>query len=37
MEYNIQTEKGMINRGNWGRIKRCMQRAKRGEKIITGF
>lgn len=37
MEYNIQTEKGMINRGNWGRIKRCMQRAKRGENIITGF
>ena len=37
MEYHIQTEKGMINRGNWNRIKKCMRRAREGKAITTGF
>ncbi len=37
MAYNVHPEKGMINRGNWYRIKECMKKAARGEKITTGF
>ena len=37
MEYHVQTEKGMINRGNWNRIKKCMRRAREGKAITTGF
>lgn len=37
MDYNIQTEKGMINRGNWRRLKECMKKARAGVGITTGF
>ena len=35
--YNINPEKGMIHRGNWARLKACMQKARRGEKLTVGF
>ncbi len=31
MSYNVHPEKGLINRGNWHRIKECMKRAKAGK------
>ena len=31
------TETGLVNRGNWGRIERCMERAKAGERLVIGF
>ena len=34
---SIDTEKGMINRGNWYRIKECMKRARAGEALTTVF
>lgn len=37
MAYNVHPEKGMINRGNWYKIKECMKKAKRGEAITVGF
>ncbi len=37
MKYNIQTQKGMVNRGNWHRIKECMKNARQGQAITTGF
>lgn len=37
MKYHIQTKNGMINRGNWNRIKECMRRAREGKEITTGF
>lgn len=37
MAYNVHPEKGMINRGNWYRIKKCMKKAMQGEKITVGF
>ncbi|MBO5056766.1 MAG: SGNH/GDSL hydrolase family protein [Lachnospiraceae bacterium] len=37
MAYNVHPEKGMINRGNWYRIKKCMKKALQGEKITVGF
>ena len=37
MSYNVHPEKGLINRGNWHRIKECMNRAENGEKITVGF
>ena len=37
MSYNVHPEKGLINRGNWHRIKACMKRAKAGEAITVGF
>ena len=37
MAYNIHPEKGMINRGNWYRIKECMKKAAKGEAITVGF
>ncbi len=35
--YKIQTEKGMINRGNWYKLKECMKKARKGEPVTTGF
>lgn len=35
--YGVQTQKGMINRGNWKKIKDCMKRAREGKAITTGF
>ncbi len=37
MAYNVHPEKGMINRGNWYKIKECMKKAKRGEVVTVGF
>lgn len=37
MAYQIQTEKGLVNRGNWRRIKECMRRAEYGDRITIGF
>ncbi len=37
MEYIIRTENGQLNRGNWNRIKNCMRKAVRGEKVVVGF
>ena len=35
--YGVQTENGMINRGNWKKIKDCMKKAREGKSIKTGF
>lgn len=37
MEYQVKFDQGMINRGNWKKIKECMKKAERGEAITTGF
>lgn len=37
MAYQIQTEKGLVNRGNWYRMKECMRRAAGGDRITLGF
>ncbi|MBD5483186.1 MAG: SGNH/GDSL hydrolase family protein [Lachnospiraceae bacterium] len=37
MAYQIQTEKGLVNRGNWYRLKECMRRAEGGDRITIGF
>lgn len=37
MAYNVYPERGMIYRGNWQRIKECMKRAEKGQKIKIGF
>lgn len=34
---SLQPEKGIVNRGNWNRIKKVMERAKAGEKLTLGF
>lgn len=33
----IDLEQGIVNRGNWGRIRRVMDRAAAGEAITVGF
>lgn len=37
MEYNVHPEKGMINRGNWHKLKKCMKKAASGQTITVGF
>jgi len=37
MGYEIQTKRGMINRGNWYKIKECMKKAREGKAVTTGF
>lgn len=37
MAYNVHPENGLINRGNWHRIKECMHKAKDGKPITIGF
>lgn len=37
MKYNVPTQNGMINRGNWHKIKACMKRAQEGGAVVTGF
>lgn len=37
MAYHIDFAKGLINRGNWYRIKECMKKAQKGEKIKIFF
>ncbi len=37
MAYNVHPQQGMINRGNWYKIKECMKKAQQGDPIITGF
>lgn len=34
---SLQPGNGIVNRGNWCRIKKVMERAKAGEKITLGF
>lgn len=34
---SISTKTGLVNRGNWGRIMRCMERAEAGEALTIGF
>lgn len=33
----IEYEKGVVNRGNWAKIRGCMDRAAAGEAITVGF
>ena len=33
MEYQVKFDQGMINRGNWKKIKECMKKAERGETM----
>lgn len=35
--YKLDYENALINRGNWDRIKKAMQKAKRGEHVTTLF
>lgn len=37
MAYEVHPEKGLVNRGNWYRIKECMRRARGGDRITIGF
>lgn len=37
MKYNIHTPNGMVNRGNWFKIKECMKKARSGQAVTTGF
>ncbi len=37
MEYQIEKARGITNRGNLGRIKALMKRARAGERIVIGF
>ena len=37
MAYNVNPAKGLINKGNWYRIKECMKKAKQGDKLTVGF
>lgn len=37
MAYQIRPEQGMINRGNWCMLKRCMKKALSGERVKVGF
>lgn len=37
MAYNVHPFQGMINRGNWHKIKECMKKAQQGSPITTGF
>lgn len=37
MGYEIHPERGMINRGNWARLKACMKKARAGESLTVGF
>lgn len=37
MVYYIQSDKGMIHRGNWRRLKDCMKKAREGREITAGF
>lgn len=37
MEVKAQPEKGVVNRGNWRRIKEVMKRAEAGEELTVGF
>lgn len=37
MEYHVHPEKGVVNRGNWHKIKECMKRAAGEEAITVGF
>ena len=37
MAYDIHPGQGMINRGNWCMLKKCMQKALSGERVKVGF
>lgn len=37
MAYEIHPERGMIHRGNWCMIKKCMKKALSGEGVTVGF
>lgn len=37
MSFEVHPEKGLVNRGNWYRIKECMRRARGGDRITIGF
>lgn len=36
-KYGIDYKDGIVNRGNLGRLKKCMERAQQGEKLTLGF
>lgn len=36
-EYIIKDKMGLINVGSWAHIKKCMQKAAKGEKVVIGF
>lgn len=33
----VEFEKGLVNRGSWGKLQACMDRAAAGERITVGF
>ncbi|WP_330584828.1 SGNH/GDSL hydrolase family protein [Parablautia muri] len=33
----MEDVRGLLNRGNWHRLKKCMKKAKQGKKIMTSF
>ena len=37
MRYQIDYEKGIVNRGNLFRMKELMKKAANGEKLVLGF
>lgn len=37
MKYNVHTQNGMVNRGNWHKLKECMKKARKGQAITVGF
>lgn len=37
MAYQIRPEQGIVNRGNWCMLKRCMKKALSGERVKVGF
>lgn len=37
MEYQVNPERGLIHRGNWYRIKKCMKKAKNGGRVTISF
>ena len=37
MEYQIERARGITNRGNLGRLKNLMKRARAGERLVIGF
>jgi lysophospholipase L1-like esterase len=37
VKYEILADAGIVNRGNWNRLKKLMNRAQKGEEINIGF
>ena len=37
VKYQVDAPKGLVNTGDWYRLKQCMQRAQSGEALTIGF